>query len=225
MSPTVTIDADRYRFELARLGIDYYVLGRGAATTLFSHVSATNLHHSVELLLKAALLKVGNAISDLKKKFGHNIGKMWLAVRPPNLAPHDPTIAALDKFEAIRYPDEYLREGATIEIGWKVSTTGASLSHYSVGIDAIDLLVVDLLDLASINIKAFRLPQSGQEAVVKYNAQAARWQEPGSPGSPSTHDQAKSIANMLWLHRGCPMSDDWGDWFLAESIMAACNGF
>jgi hypothetical protein len=31
----------------------------------------------------------------------------------------------------------------------------------------------------------------------------------------SPEDLTKRLAHILWVHRGCPVFDDWKDWFLA----------
>jgi hypothetical protein len=93
--------------EFFHLGTQYYVAGRHAVLTRLMPVAANLLHHAVEMYLKGALTPQFTP-TELWKKFGHKLGNLWDAFKVNNggadLDSFDSIIAALDKFEHIRYP-------------------------------------------------------------------------------------------------------------------------
>jgi hypothetical protein len=87
----------------------YYVAGRMAARAGFLPVYGNLLHHAVEMYLKAALVGVVS-LEKLKKKYIHNLEKLWRRFKAKEadaaLDGFDATIHDLHKFEELRYPDE-----------------------------------------------------------------------------------------------------------------------
>jgi hypothetical protein len=150
----------------------YYISGRYAVLANLVLIAGNLMHHAVEMYLKGALSKIFTP-EELKKKFGHNLPKLWHAfkkqVKDPRLDPFDTLIMSLDKFEEIRYPDAILEKvkqvgsepgappgwQASISIGHRVqdaptgqpSRTG---SHYELYVGEIDNLVVRIFATMSV---------------------------------------------------------------------------
>ena len=69
----------------------------------------------------------------------------------------------LDRFEAIRYPDNILKQGAGISIGWAkrgemlLAVTGAwaVTPLYTINMSDVDALVDQLLPICSIRLTAY----------------------------------------------------------------------
>lgn len=179
------VDRERYRVELAKRGVEYYVAGRHGALHLgLMEVSGANLHHAVEMFLKAALVKHGTPLEDLKYEYTHHLRKAWAKVRPlsSSLAQHDETLAKLDAFEALRYPDEVLKTGATMIVGRGVALPslptieGVVYPHFEIDIDALDAMLIDIVDVAGLNPGFIRpRTEEARQALATDNMQAARW--------------------------------------------------
>ncbi len=109
--------AERHFMDLA---MQYHVAGRSAAFCQLVPVAANLLHHSIELILKALL------VPDLGLKgvfkLNHRLINIWDATvaRHPSLDTADrrQTIHNLDQFERLRYPDDVIKNGAGIRLGW-----------------------------------------------------------------------------------------------------------
>jgi hypothetical protein len=76
-----------------------------------SHIRQTR-HHAVEMLLKGELSKTAER-AEIKKQYGHFLGKAWNAFKKLHAGEHlsefDGLHAELDRFEIIRYPDDYVK--------------------------------------------------------------------------------------------------------------------
>lgn len=115
---TKTKEAAISQTEFLSLGIHYYLVGRFAALGHLMPVAGNLLHHSIEMLLKGAL---SEWLSFKRlKDLGHNLPKLWQEYKKredtSELGKVEWAIDKLDKFEAIRYPDGYLRNGAEITL-------------------------------------------------------------------------------------------------------------
>lgn len=119
-------------------------------------------HHALEMLLKSGLLREYSH-GDIKKKFGHNLPKIWTAFKvqfgTAQLDRFDTTISALHKFEDIRYPDRILNEGARMVVEWRSSTSENSRPSvppvYRLVVNELDCLIADIFDICSLNLFFF----------------------------------------------------------------------
>ena len=149
-----------------QLGTQYYFSGRFAVSARLLPVCGSLFHHAAEMYFKGVLSKTVT-LSDLKRKYGkHNLTPMWsaLKVQEADLALNefDQTIAELNKFEDLRYPDPVLKTGmlCTVDFGQPVSQPNGGLvrpePHYTFHIEQVDSLVEVLFKKASLNPKAFK---------------------------------------------------------------------
>jgi len=155
---------DRLVHSFFQHGAQYYVAGRCAVFAGLMPVAGNLLHHAIEMLLKGALAK-GMTSEKLKDKLGHRLRRAWKAFKErasdPKLDRFDRVVRELDKFESIRYPDELVRQGASIS--FDVTKAGAaqssfqpgSVPHYALCLEEIDELVATIFQLASRNPKAY----------------------------------------------------------------------
>jgi hypothetical protein len=80
-------------------------------------------HHALEMFLKAGLSR-RHSLKSLasKKNSGHKLIDIWNAFKAdfpsPELLRFDTTIADIDDFEEIRYPDKIFKNGAQMMIDW-----------------------------------------------------------------------------------------------------------
>ena len=120
--------ADSTRFHFARLGMQYYVMGRAAALHHQMPILGNLLHHAVEFTLKAALAYQVD-IEAMRKKLSHHLPKIWdkFLTLNPHLdgTEHAGSIERLHGFEELRYPDSMVEKGGMIqfamfrhEVGW-----------------------------------------------------------------------------------------------------------
>jgi hypothetical protein len=138
--------------------IHYYVTGRFAVFARFNPTAANLLHHAVEMSLKGALAKRGMNLCDLRD-LNHNLPKIWRVFQSEygvNLSNFDAIINELHLYEQIRYPDRILKQGMESSIGWgkRASSSGGSLK-YTLWLGEIDELMDKILEVASINHKAY----------------------------------------------------------------------
>jgi hypothetical protein len=117
-------ERESYRYHAVEYGLDYYIAGRFSIAHRSMSVGASILHHAVEMLLKACLAK-DDPIETIREygyreRYGHNLSRLWQEFRARNRLPlsteFDATIQGLHEFEAIRYPDKMIREGAQIRM-------------------------------------------------------------------------------------------------------------
>jgi hypothetical protein len=110
----------RVRSNLVRLSLQYYVAGRFAALNRLHGVAPVVLHHALEYILKAALART-HTLAQLKRKHGHDLESLWQAtvqeISTLKTPVRDRTIADLNKFEDLRYPDKLIAQGASVTIG------------------------------------------------------------------------------------------------------------
>src|SRR2546422_11749160 len=102
---------DDWKDSFCDLATQYYIMGRSAAKAFLIPIYGNQLHHAVEMYVKAVL--VGVITVDQMKKHGHHLPKLWQEVKAKDatLARFDGTIDALHKFESIRYPNEIIAKG------------------------------------------------------------------------------------------------------------------
>ena len=128
----------------------YYAAGRQASLAQLFPVNATLLHHAVELFLKGGLLRA-LSLNDLEA-IRHNLKKLWRVFGEhfpdSTLSAHDATVAALHKFERIRYPDAEVLKGMVGQFAVLRSevvpvqrTRGVALPKYDLVLEDVDHLV------------------------------------------------------------------------------------
>ena len=104
------------QFEFCRLAMQYHVSGRFAALSHCIPVAGNLLHHAIEMYLKCALVKT-MSLKQLKKE-GHNLSNLWKCFKEtytdPSYDELDWSIAELEKFELLRYPDCVVSEGMQV---------------------------------------------------------------------------------------------------------------
>ena len=77
-----------------------------------------------------------------------------------DLSSFDQLIADLDRFEKIRYPDEYIKHGAVMSIGWNGLKSavdqqkGSKLPEYCLYVNDVDALVTRLSNVCCVNLLA-----------------------------------------------------------------------
>jgi len=169
------------RHYFIRLSLQYYVAGRFAALNRLHSVTPTLLHHAVELILKAALART-HSLAELKQQHGHGLSSLWQAAVQKKSAlktpSRDATIADLDKFEDLRYPDKRISQGASVSIGIRSGENPVSSgSHPSSGpsyrfnLGDIDELWAAVFESIPANPSAFLqgLSEDAHKALVAEN--------------------------------------------------------
>ena len=158
----------------------YYATARFAMHAQCMPVCGNLFHHTVEMFLKAGLAQK-RKLSDLKD-MEHKLKKLWRAFKAdfpdPRLTGHDKTIACVDKFEAIRYPDGIIKYGMGVTGQWsgpasKVTTFGGlkTPKQYAIVVSDIDDLIADVFKVCSKNPPAFiGTNPAAREAITRHNA-------------------------------------------------------
>src|SRR5262249_49773858 len=72
--PTAIDEFPQADYHFYTMGLQYYVAGRFGAVHRLTPVTGNLLHHAVEMVLKGKLAH-HHSLSDLKKKFGHDLAK------------------------------------------------------------------------------------------------------------------------------------------------------
>lgn len=138
---STTEDAEQH---LIMLAVQYLVAGRSSAICQLVPVSGNLLHHAVELILKALLVR-GVGLRGVFK-LGHSLPKIWDAVIAQHPQLDSPerkqTIDELDQFERLRYPDNMLKSGAAIRFGWDRGPKMATMT-----VPAYELVMSDIDEL------------------------------------------------------------------------------
>ena len=116
------------------------------------------------MLLKGELSKT-LPLEEIKKQYGHLLVKTWSTFKAmhsgQDLSGFDQLIVDLDHFEKIRYPDEYLKHGAVMSLGWGTlkspvgQQTGPKLPEYHLHVNEVDALVSRLFKVCHINPPAY----------------------------------------------------------------------
>lgn len=129
-------------------------------------VAGNLLHHALEMILKGELSK-RLPLADIKKNYGHDMVKTWAAFKAlhpgEDLSGFDQLIADLDRFEKIRYPDEVLKKGAAMSLGFVGAEArpllrrsgGPNTPEYTLPVKEVDALVARLFTVCRINPSAY----------------------------------------------------------------------
>ena len=164
---------------------EYYIAGRCAARCHLTRVAGNIFHHSLEMLLKSELGKHAG-LDDLKANYGHKLDKLWRAIKESHpgdgLDRFDRLIAELDRFETVRYPNDYMKHGAAFSIDWSPLTLTSeqqepSLPRYAFRIADIDALVARLFQVCQMNPKYFwgGVGAATREAIEFQNNEVSNW--------------------------------------------------
>jgi hypothetical protein len=149
-------DAEHKKSAYFDLGVQYYLAGRWAAFAQLNPVFGNLFHHAIEMFIKGSLARLDTAAL---KRLGHQLVNIWAAskntVSDPTLDRFDSTIAELNRYEYIRYPERVLAEGMQSFIGLIHGTEGTSSMTsppiYQLVVEDIDTLVRVIFDKASVN--------------------------------------------------------------------------
>jgi hypothetical protein len=185
MMSIVDSDGSRHFFNV---GMQYYIAGRAAAQAQLVPVAGNLLHHAVEMLLKGDLSRTV-PLGDLKNKYGHRLIKTWDAFKMnhsgDDLSAYDEQIGELDRFDKIRYPDDYFKHGALMAVGWGDRTQsptvrqafGPKVPEYILYVNEVDTLIARLFKLCRINPPAYwgGLPPAAVESLRFQNAECEGW--------------------------------------------------
>jgi hypothetical protein len=175
---TVNPEARHHFFQL---GLQYYVAGRAAVALRQDRVAGSILHHAVEMLLKAPL-STTRSLPELKK-LGHGLVAIWQAFKDQlaatELTQFDQLIASLDRFEKIRYPDEVLKHGMGLAIGFGANDAAVKYrdSDYVLFVGGVDDLVAQLFEITQQNPLFYwsGLQPDAARFLQLHNAHYDRW--------------------------------------------------
>jgi len=174
------------------LGIQYYAAARSAVLAGLLPVFGNLYHHAIEAFLKARLSqKVSLNRKQLKKqlkqqggKTGHELPPLWTAFKAEfpgaGLEEFDNTIASIEPFERLRYPDDaIIAEGAQIIASWnassfptaKTSGTTPPARAYEIVVTDIDRLIAKIFKVCSRNPKFFTngMTPCARDAITRDN--------------------------------------------------------
>ena len=155
-------DRERTKDEYFLAASEYYVTGRFAFWTKLPSICGNLLHHAIELFLKGHLWLTLTP-EDLKA-LGHSLPRIWRrfkdATADSRLGAFDPTIENVHAFEALRYPESVIENGALFHF----EVTRADLDRsraadkvpghpprYLLVLEEVDRLVFLLFDVCSRN--------------------------------------------------------------------------
>jgi hypothetical protein len=152
------MSASREDKEFMRLGVQYYVASRSAPWAGLLPVCGNLYHHTLEMFLKAGLSRK-RSLLELKKQFSHRLIDIWNAFKADfpstTLLQFDTTIADIEEFEDVRYPNNVLKNGAQMLVDWKstpVQIVGPSAPPmYRLNVNDIDRLIGEIFGVSSRN--------------------------------------------------------------------------
>jgi hypothetical protein len=183
--PTAIDQFPRTDYHFYAMGLQYYAAGRFAALHNLTPVTGNLLHHAVEMVLKGKLAH-HHSLADLKKKFGHDLSTCWTAFKAifpsENLSPHDDVVNTLNEFEDLRYPDDILKFGAHITMGFVTRSkmagppSGTVQPGYMLSITDLDALMDGLFNLCRINPRGYMGGYGDAVEIVKrHNVSGQAW--------------------------------------------------
>ncbi len=133
------------------IAIQYYVAGRSATFAHSMPVAGNLFHHAVEMVLKSFLVNSYSPI-QLKKQFGHNLGKIWDEFKKvaddPALDKFDGLVSELNEVEDLRYPEKGYIFNISIYKGPPPKASGEAtkdIKQYVVNLEEVDELLTALL--------------------------------------------------------------------------------
>jgi hypothetical protein len=157
------MSADRFTMNYFRHGLEYYTSARYAAKSAFIPVCGLLAHYAIEMLLKGQL-SVGHTEDNLKK-IGHDLNAAWVAFKAEfpasDLTRFDTTIAEINRFWRIRYPEKLVVEGMQCSVDWSgvagdhrpisLDPSAPSIPRYHLSLHDLDALVLSIFELCRVN--------------------------------------------------------------------------
>lgn len=170
------------------LGVQYYTAARSAVLAQLAPVSGNLYHHAIEMLLKARLSQKRSLEELSRSPFVHKLCALWNAFKAEfptlGLDQFDDTIATLDRFETIRYPDATIKEGAEIIVMWDPDPISSTYApditpppRYQIIVTEIDRLVARIFEVSSRNPAFFTggVNDYAREAITRDNPACGGW--------------------------------------------------
>jgi hypothetical protein len=160
------------------LGSRYYSAARFAAIAGFAPIAGNLFHHALEMFLKGGLCR--KLDEKERKNLWHKLRKIWtefkLMVADPSLNKFDATIASIDDFEEIRYPEATVRNGIQVFINLRkpdptmpIGSPGRPEPVYNIVVDELDELVKVIFEKCHRNPKAIRLSPDALKYLEQWN--------------------------------------------------------
>jgi hypothetical protein len=142
-------------------GTHYYVAGRFAYFARAIPTAGNLLHHAIEMYLKGCL--VGTYDEAPRRRLGHRLRRIWRRFKRQDgdnkLSQFDATIAELDRFEDLRYPEKVRGLLIHFELTRQPAEASGSGSRnarrFDLFLNEIDQLVAVLFQQANLNPKSF----------------------------------------------------------------------
>lgn len=182
----MTRSGDELKYQYFATAMQYYDTARFAAVPSAAPVVGLLFHYALEMFLKGQLcLRLSE--DDLKNRLRHNLKKIWKEFKQdfpdPALDKFNPTIAMVEKFWRIRYPEEIVKKGMMIRVNFEPPTAPLTGKRpepkYDLIVDDIDELVEVIFQKASCNPAVFKdyVHRDGPAYLTKWNKRRI-WGEP-----------------------------------------------
>ena len=157
-----------FRHQLFSNGTQYYAAARMLFIAGGAPVTGNLAHHAIEMFLKGALCRAVplKRLANLRE-FGHSLTRLWGRFK---------TIAVLDPWEELRYPDKVL--GLALRLSFDpapLPPTPPGASHsYQLALRELDKLVECILVKASVSPAglALNVSHAGRATLARENATA-----------------------------------------------------
>ncbi len=160
--------ANDYALQAFEYGLQYYGAGRFAAASGFIPITASLLHHAVELLLRGCLAQSDcvHEIRRYRRTYSHGLSDLWAEFRSRQrdaaLDEFNELVEGLHEFEDIRYPENLIANGAVIELGFAEAiaprlpdTPVRPEPRFLLLVPRVDKLVRRLFEIAGYNPQFF----------------------------------------------------------------------
>jgi hypothetical protein len=167
-----------------QLGVQYYAAARSAVLGGLLPVCGNLFHHAIEAFLKARLSQKLplRQVRKLGGRTGHELLPLWDAFRAEfqgaGLEHFNGTIADLERFERLRYPDAVIEEGAVMLAGTFIGAPETdSPPRYQIDPPVIDRLVARIFELCSRNPVFFTsgMNSYARDAITRNNPVGERF--------------------------------------------------
>jgi hypothetical protein len=142
-----------------KTGTQYYAAARFAVITQIDTVGGLLFHYAIEMFFKGHLCLT--LTDEERKARSHKLEKeVWPAfkdmVHDPDLDRYDSVIHAIDIFWDLRYPEDMMRTGTSIRIGFEPPPPGEIIApkpfqHFELVVDDVDRLVAAIFKNAHRN--------------------------------------------------------------------------
>ena len=178
--------SEEAKVQFAQLAVQYYVAGRYAAIAQLIPVLGNLLHHAIEMSLKAAL--ADHMTLKQLRNLSHDLTKVWAQFKSQYpaapAARFDDVVAALHRFEDLRYPDSVLAKGAMMELVLfrkhvgTPRTPAPTVPRYALVLEEIDELQAFIFGTANLNPRFFvgSMGAEGMQHLLIHNRSGRAWQ-------------------------------------------------